>query len=88
MLAVEYDVAEDGLIHVVAVIEAVDEEGVDLEGEAWIRWRRAHSDEGHGCVVLSPTEFKLIGDTEDEDELRRITEMAILRDRQGNEVRG
>jgi hypothetical protein len=43
MLFVEYDVSEDGQIELVALINALEEDGADPYGEAWLEWRRVPS---------------------------------------------
>ncbi|MDA8281745.1 MAG: hypothetical protein M0Z42_00270 [Actinomycetota bacterium] len=85
MLAVEYDVTPDGQIELVALINAVDEEGSDPEGEAWLAWRRSHEDEGLGCVPIPPAELARMEATEDPEELRTIVESVILADRRTKE---
>ena len=85
MLAVEYDVTPDGLIEIVALINAVDEEGSDPEGEAWLAWRRSHEDEGLGCAPIPPAELARMEATEDIEELRAIVESVILADRRTKE---
>ncbi len=85
MLAVEYDVTPDGLIEIVALINAVDEEGSDPEGEAWLAWRRSHEDEGLGCAPIPPAELARMEATEDIEELRAIVESVILADRRAKE---
>ena len=85
MLAVEYDVTSDGQIEVVALINAVDEEGSDPEGEAWLAWRRSHEDEGLGCAPIPPADLARMEATEDPEVLRAIVESVILADRRAKE---
>ncbi|MHB8290260.1 MAG: hypothetical protein ACYDEY_13715 [Acidimicrobiales bacterium] len=81
MLAVEYDVMPDGLVEVVALINAVDEEDSDPDGEGWLAWRRSHEDGGLGCARIPPTELARMEATEDPEELWAIVESVILADR-------
>lgn len=85
MLFVEYDVAPDGMIELVALINAVEEDGADPNGEAWLEWRRSHEDGGLGCVPVPPAELARMEATEDPDELRAIVESVILADRRVKE---
>ncbi len=86
MLAIEYDVTTDGIIELVALINAVDEQGDDRNGEAWLEWRRSHEDEGFGCAPVPAADLRLIEETSDPDELRVIVERIILADRGTKEV--
>jgi hypothetical protein len=85
-LAIEYDVTPEGVIELVGLINAVEEEGTDPDGEAWLAWRRAHEDGGHGCVIVPPGELSEMEATEDPDQLRAIVERVILADRRAKEV--
>jgi hypothetical protein len=85
VLFIEYDVHEDGGIELVALVNAVEEDGEDPEGEAWLSWRRTHEDEGMGCAAVSPEELARMEATEDRDELRALVEQIILADRAGKE---
>lgn len=85
MLFIEYDVHEDGEIELVALINAVEEDGQDPDGEAWISWRKAHEDAGMGCAAVPPEELARLEATEDPEELRAIVERIILDDRAGKE---
>jgi hypothetical protein len=85
VLFIEYDVHEDGEIELVALVNAVEEDGEDPEGEAWLSWRRTHEDEGMGCAAVSPEELARMEATEDRDELRALVEQIILADRAGKE---
>lgn len=53
MLAIEYDVDEEGVIHIVALVNAEEESDEDPDGEAWLAWRRSHEDGGRGCVGVA-----------------------------------
>jgi hypothetical protein len=48
-LAIEYDVTPEGVIEVVGLINAVEEDGSDPDGAAWLAWQRAHEDGGCGA---------------------------------------
>jgi hypothetical protein len=85
VLAVEYDVTPDGLVELVALINAVDEEGSDPEGEAWLQWRSSQEDGGLGCAPIPPAELARMEATEDPEELRAIVEGVILADRRAKE---
>jgi hypothetical protein len=84
-LAIEYDVTPDGLIELVGLINAVEEDGADPDGVAWLEWRKEHEDGGLGCVLVPPDELSRMEATEDPDELRRIVEAVILADRRTKE---
>lgn len=84
-LVIEYDVTADGEIELVALINAVDEDGDDPDGEAWLAWRRCHDDEGMGSVVVPARELLRMEATEDPDELRKIVERVVLADREAKE---
>ena len=87
MLFVEYDVRPDGEIELVALVNAVDEDGQDPDGSSWLAWRVAEfDDEGLGCVGVPPTDLTLMEQTDDPDELRAIIERVILADRSVKEV--
>lgn len=81
MLFIEYDVAENGRIELVALINAVEEDGEDSDGEAWMTWRAEHEDAGMGCVGVTQEDLKTMEQTEDPDELAAIVERIILADR-------
>ncbi|HAM02422.1 MAG TPA: hypothetical protein DCQ30_09400 [Acidimicrobiaceae bacterium] len=85
MLFIEYDVHEDGLIELIALVNAVDEDGSDPDGEAWMAWRRTHDDAGLGCAAVSAADLAAMEGTEDPDELRAIVEAVVLADRAGKE---
>ncbi len=82
MLFIEYDVTAEGLIELVALINAVEEDGADPDGEHWMAWRRAeHEDGGMGCVGVAPDDLELMEETEDPDALASVVERIILADR-------
>ncbi len=81
MLFIEYDVDAEGAIEVVALINAVEEDGADPEGEAWLAWRRTHDDGGLGCALVPATDLAAMEATEEPEELRAIVERVILADR-------
>ena len=82
MLFIEYDVTAQGAIEVVALINAVEENGDDADGTDWLAWRVAEfDDDGLGCVGVPAPQLALMERTEDPDELRSIVERAILADR-------
>lgn len=81
MLAIEYDVDPGGVIELVCLINAIDEDGHDPTGEAWLTWRRTHEDEGMGCAPVRPDDLQAMEETQDPAELRAIVERIILADR-------
>jgi hypothetical protein len=82
LLFIEYDVTTQGEIEVVALIDAVEENGEDADGTEWLAWRVAEfDDDGLGCVGVPTSQLTLMEDTEDVDELRAIVERIILADR-------
>lgn len=85
MLAIEYDVTDGGEIELVALINAVDEDGRDPDGTAWMAWRRTHPDTGLGCAPVPPDQLRVLEETEDPEELRAIVERIVLADRAGKE---
>jgi hypothetical protein len=80
VLFIEYDVKNDGEIELVALINAVEEDDQDPDGEAWLAWWATHEDGGMGCVGVprGPPDH---GGTEDPEELLYIVERIILADR-------
>lgn len=85
MLAIEYDVTPEGVIELVALINAVEEDGADPGGEAWLTWRRSHEDGGLGCAPIPPDDLARMEGTEDPEALRAIVESVILADRRAKE---
>jgi hypothetical protein len=85
MLAIEYDVTAEGLIEVVALVNAVCEDDSDPDGEAWLAWRRSHADGGLGCAPVPPAELARMEATDDPVELRAIVERVVLEDRRRKE---
>ena len=81
LLFIEYDVATDGEIELVALINAVEQDDDDTDGEAWMTWRSTHADEGMGCVGVGRADLAAMESTEDSEELRAIIEGIILNDR-------
>lgn len=85
-LAVEYDVMPDGQIELVALINAVEADDADPDGEAWWAWRRTHEDGGHGCVLVPVEALSRMESTEDPEALRAIVEEVVLADRRAKEA--
>ena len=85
MLAIEYDVTEAGEIELVALVNAVDEDGDDPAGVAWLAWRRGLEDAGMGCAPVPDEELRRLEQTEDAEELRGIVERVVLDDRRAKE---
>lgn len=86
MLFIEYDVHPDGEIELIALVNAVDEDGQDPDGASWLQWRVAEfDDDGLGCVGVSPTDLALMEQTDDPGQLRTIVERVILADRAAKE---
>ncbi len=87
MLFIEYDVRPDGEVELVALVNAVDEDGHDPDGTSWMEWRVAEfDDEGLGCVGVSPTDLAMMEQTEDPNQLRTMVERIVLADRTAKEV--
>ncbi len=86
MLFIEYDVQADGEIELVALVNAIDEDGHDPDGSSWLQWRVTEfDDDGLGCVGVAPADLMLMENTDDSDELRAIVERIILADRSAKE---
>ncbi len=82
MLFIEYDVSPTGDIVLVALINAVEEDGADEGGTEWMAWRSSEfDDDGLGSVSVPPDELTRMEQTEDPDQLRAIVERIILADR-------
>jgi len=82
MLFIEYDVDAQGQIELVALINAVEEEGQDADGNAWLAWRRSEfDDDGAGCVGVTPADLASMESTSDPEQLRATVERIILADR-------
>jgi hypothetical protein len=82
LLFIEYDVTAGGEIELVALVNAVEEDGRDPDGAAWMAWRSAaFEDDGLGCVGVRPAELESMEQTEDPEQLRAIVERIILSDR-------
>ena len=81
MLFIEYDVDDAGLIEVVAVIDAFDEDGLDPDASEWIDWRNSFEDAGHGCVAVPVEIEEAIDAPESPSEVLDRIEMLILADR-------
>ena len=81
MLFIEYDVNPEGEIEIVALINAIEENGQDPDGDAWMAWRREQEDGGMGCIGVPAEELTVMEETEDPEHLRSIVERIILADR-------
>jgi hypothetical protein len=78
MLAIEYDV------DIVALVNAVDEDGEDPTGEAWLARRRSHED--GGMARGRPEDVARLEATEDTKGLRSLIERIVLEDRASKEA--
>jgi len=85
VLFIEYDVGDDGMIEVVGLINAVEEDDEDPLGEDWMIWRQSFDDNGLGCVAVSPEDLTMMESTDDPEQIRAIVERVILADRQTKE---
>jgi hypothetical protein len=86
VLFIEYDVTPTGEIELVALINAVEVDGGDVDGSDWMAWRSAEfQDDGMGCVGVPPAVLTLMEETRDPNGLRAIVEGIILADRAGKE---
>ena len=81
MLFIEYDVGDDGMIEVVGLINAIEENDEDPLGEDWMGWRQSFDDNGLGCVAVPPEDLTLMESTDDPEQIRAIAERVILADR-------
>jgi hypothetical protein len=87
MLFIEYDVDPEGTIELVALIDAVDEDGQDPDGDAWLAWRRSHEDGGMGCAPVPRADAEAMEAAESPDQLRAVVERVVLADRATKEAR-
>ena len=86
MLFIEYDVHPEGEIELVALVNAIDEDGHDPDGSSWLQWRVSEfDDDGLGCVGVAPADLEVLEQTDDPDQLRAIVERIILDDRSAKE---
>ncbi len=85
MLFIEYDVSPLGEIELVALVNALEEDGEDPDGHAWLAWRATHEDGGMGCAPVLPADLQAMESAQGPDELRAIVERVILADRAGKE---
>ncbi len=82
MLFIEYDVNSNGMIELVGLINAVESNGEDPDGEAWLSWRRNEFDDGGmGCVAVPHADLATMESAGDPDELLSIVERIVLADR-------
>jgi hypothetical protein len=81
VLFIEYDVGDDGIIEVVGLINAIEENDEDPLGEAWMAWRESFDDNGMGCAAVSPKDLSLMESADDPEALATIVERIILADR-------
>ncbi len=82
MLFIEYDVQASGEIELVALINAVEEDGQDPDGTSWLTWRAVEFDDnGLGCAAVPHDDLELMEVTNDTAVLRAIVERIILTDR-------
>ena len=86
MLFIEYDVLPGGEIELVALVNAIDEDGQDPDGSSWLEWRVTEfDDDGRGCVGVSSADLTLMEQTDDPEALRAVVERIILADRSAKE---
>jgi len=81
VLFIEYDVSADGTIELVALVNAVQEDGQDPDGNAWLAWRATHEDGGMGCAAVSPADLAAMEGVVSAQDLRAIVERVVLADR-------
>ncbi len=81
MLFIEYDWRDDGEIELVGLINAVEEDSQDPDGEAWLGMAEDPRGRRHGVRRCAPDDLTTMEETEDPEELRRIVERIILADR-------
>jgi hypothetical protein len=87
VLAIEYDVTEQGEIQLIALINATEENGEDADGAEWLAWRRSMEDGGMGCAPVPVDDLKLMETTENPEQLCAIVERIVLADRGSKETR-
>jgi hypothetical protein len=86
VLFIEYDVTPQGAIELVALINATEQNGDDVDGSEWMAWRvEQFDDDGLGCVGVPPADLALMEETEDAAPLRAIVERLVLADRAAKE---
>jgi len=85
VLFIEYDVTEEGVIELVALINAVEESGEDPDGAEWLAWRCELEDGGMGCVGVPAPDLRAMEGTGDPAELLVAVERIILADRASKE---
>ncbi len=86
MLFIEYDVTREGEIELVALVNAVEAEGSDPDGEDWMAWRRStFDDRGMGCAAVPADDLTLLESTRDAEQVRAIVERIVLADRRAKE---
>jgi hypothetical protein len=81
LLFIEYDVCTDGTIELVALVNAVEENGADPDGQAWLAWRAGREDGGMGCAPVWPADLAAMDAAASPEDLRGIVERVILADR-------
>jgi hypothetical protein len=86
VLAIEYDVTPEGTVELVALINAVVEDGEDPEGEAWLAWRKTHDDAGTGCAPVPPEALARMESAQEPKELRAIVDEVVMADRRAKEA--
>ncbi len=86
MLFIEYDVDEEGLIEVVAVVDAYEEDDLDPGATEWIAWRNSFEDGGHGFVAVPQDLEEAIEADHDPGELLDRIEKLIVTDRIAKEA--
>ncbi len=81
MLFIEYDVNTAGEIELVALVNAVEEDGQDPDGTAWLAWRATHEDGGLGCAAIPAADLAAMESAANAGDLRAIVERVVLADR-------
>jgi len=69
------------LLELVALVNAVEEDGQDPDGHAWLAWRTTHEDGGMGCAAVSPADLATMESAATAEDLRAIVERVVLADR-------